>query len=190
MNILFGLSAVKNVGKETIEAEQTVKLGKTKITTEGEVTDDRYLEECSKKLREGKKSSIFYAPENIKDAVKNQNEEITFTNQDDINEAMWKLADKDGDGYVDKDEYEALVKTTILGRKESFARDTKATLSGVEETEAYKEAYEEILKADEELDANGDGVYSRDEFNNSMLNHILTGSEAEEAEEENKEYEA
>lgn len=157
----------------TIDANTTyTTLFGNKLEVERKATTNEYLNDCSKKLGT---DNLFYSSSSIAKAAIKGETTTEYTNQESINNAMWSLGDSNGDGYIDKEEYDTVINSVILGKKENWATEFLANLQGMYDSAEFQTAKEQLLEADSDLDLNGDGKYTRDEFNNSIVNYLLTG---------------
>ena len=127
----------------------------------------------------------------------------TFSDQEAINNCLWKMSDTNKSGNLEEDEYNLLLAKTVSN---GVIGDTSSsTYSGVvqaipiggtlgigvgintNEHTSLAPNYEQLLEtcelygmlkdADEGTDLNGDGVLSKEEFSNSLLTKLTTDAE-------------
>jgi len=141
------------VDEPTIKGTRTTTTtdedGKTTTTTQDvDVSVEEYLDAAKAALNEEE------ADPNVK----------TEYDQDSIKDALWKTGDADGDGYINEDEYKTMIQDLL---------DIK-DVSDLDELMKNSDLAKSLMEKDGSIDANGDGKLTRDEFNNSILNYILT----------------
>ena len=155
----------------------TQKIGKSEFNVKRSLDD--YLKDASDALTDGEFQSSttkFNLTKGIFGIVAQQLGEIYYTTQSDINNAMWKYSDQDENGYIDMDEYNRVLNSIIQGEKDSPINSAEDILSGIinNNNEEYNQIKNYLIEQDKGIDTNKDNQYSRDEFNNSVVNHILT----------------
>ena len=141
----------KRTKVETVKTEE----GEKTVTTveDVEISVDEYKQMVKDKL-EGKEPD--------------PNVSYEF-DEDSVSEAMWKTSDKDGNGYIDENEYKELLGSIL----------DIDNIENIDDLIKNSDILNKLLNDDKDIDANGDGKFSRDEFNNSVLNHILAEDKAE-----------
>ena len=158
--VIAGYSAFKFFEKRneenTISARETNGFGSVTVIRDGKNSVDEYINDAREALYGRETSGTEY------------------TNQDEINQALWDAADTDGDGYLNKEEYENLASRFTEPNWRNVALNYMTSDRGARFW-SDSEMLDKLLEADKDIDANGDGKINRDEFNNSFLNYILTG---------------
>lgn len=79
----------------------------------------------------------------------------------------FELMDADGDGYIEREDYEALARRLVQGFAES-----STSPKGRAVVDTYLRFWEEFVST---MDADGDGRVSRDEFVNAIKGQVIDG---------------
>ena len=174
-----------NINYSQTQTERTGFLGlggKQEVTRQKEMPVEEFFKETSKAI-----------------AGESDDSANRVYDQESINNALWNYADANGDGYIDEEEYSNLNYSIVTGQTNdtsSLAEKlgigaigaglfgipgavlSMKLFSGENEgmTLEQAEAYMGLVEADKanNIDANGDGKLTRDEFDNAACNQILT----------------
>lgn len=193
--IATGMELIKGKNKISYTVNKPYVFGLVHNEEEDSMSTKEYLKRANMQLKGGdgleesaySLTNIFH--NGLVGAMAGAKPEITSIDQQSIKEAMWQTADNDKNGQVDNEEYFNLYSNLVTSKdvnknlnKYGF---TSVGFTGIAaiaeeflpETKYTKEEYEamnKLFELDKDIDVNKDGTLDRSEFDNAIINYILT----------------